>query len=70
MSVQVMMGEKVLALNFLLCSIKFFKKIKNGPNPASFCLFRPFLNTITNTVENLTQTPGDRMVGADESTEL
>ena len=45
-----------------------------------FVYFRPFLNTMTNTVQNLTiksvdgvlgtQTRGGRMVGTDVSTEL
>ena len=49
-------------------------------NRPLFVYFRPFLNTMTNTVENLTinrvidvlgtRTRGSRMVGTDESTEL
>ena len=54
--------------------------IKNGPNPASFCLFSLFSHnkystnltindkSIDNVLGNRTQ--GGRMVGADKSTEL
>ena len=52
---------------------------KNGPNPASFCLFSFFSHDkySTNTINDKsidgvlgTQTQGGRMVGANESTEL
>ena len=68
----------VLALQIVIFAQRFFKQ--NGPNPASFVYFRPFHNTMTNTVHNLTnkyidgvlgtRTWGGRVVGADESTEL
>ena len=51
-----------------------------GQTRPLFVYFRPFLNTMTNTTQNLTiksvdgvlwtQTRGGRMVGTDESTEL
>ena len=55
---------------------------KCGPNPASFVYFRPFLDSMTNIVHNLTingtsidgvreiQTQDRRIVGPHESTEL
>ena len=52
---------------------------KNGPNPASFCLFRSFYITNISLIDYNdksidgvlgTQTRGGRMVGTDESTEL
>ena len=58
-------------------TILFLKK--NGPNPASFCLFLFFSRDEygTNTINEKsidgvlgTQTGGGRMVGADESTGL
>ena len=61
--------------------VNFF--LKNGPNPASFCLFLFFFSHCkekysTNLTINYksidgvlgTQTRGSRMVGTDESTEL
>ena len=58
--------------------VRVYYIFKNGPTPASFCLFLPFLhdkyNTNTENDKSIdgvlgTRTQGDRMVGADESTE-
>ena len=57
----------------------YLRLLKNGPNPASFCLFSFFSHDkySTNTINEKsvdgvlgTQTRSGRMVGADESTEL
>ena len=63
-----------------LDSTKLFNLLKNGPNPASFCLFSFFshdkfstnLTVNDKSVDGVlgTRTQCGRMVGADKSTEL